>query len=60
VDVGTADDFLKKGQLEPQALVDAAKGREEGEVQVRMQEGFDHSYYFVSDVLGEGVGADGW
>ena len=50
IDVGTADDFLKKGQLEPKALEEAAKsgGRQKGEVEVRMQDGFDHSYYFVS------------
>jgi S-formylglutathione hydrolase len=48
--VGTDDQFLKDGQLEPKALVQAAEnaGRKEGEVQVRLQDGFDHSYYFVS------------
>jgi S-formylglutathione hydrolase len=53
VDVGTADDFLGKGQLEPDVFEKAAKeaGRE-GEVEVRMQEGFDHSYYFVGPILG--------
>jgi hypothetical protein len=46
------DQFLKDGQLEPDALKEAAKenGRDEQEVQVRMQEGYDHSYYFVSDI----------
>jgi S-formylglutathione hydrolase len=50
VDVGTEDQFLKDGQLEPDTLKEAAKenGREEGEVQVRLQAGYDHSYYFVS------------
>jgi S-formylglutathione hydrolase len=48
VDVGTEDGFLKDGQLEPQALEKAAEKREKGEVKIRMQEGFDHSYYFVS------------
>lgn len=40
---------MKDGQLEPKALEQAAKeaGRE-GEVEVRMQEGYDHSYFFVS------------
>jgi hypothetical protein len=53
VDSGSADDFGKKGQLEPERLKEAAEhaGREEGEVQVRIQDGFDHSYYFVSVVL---------
>lgn len=50
VDVGTEDKFLKDGQLEPDALTRAAEEaeRQDGEVQVRMQDGFDHSYYFVS------------
>ncbi|EIW72549.1 hypothetical protein TREMEDRAFT_66940 [Tremella mesenterica DSM 1558] len=55
VDVGTADDFLKKGQLEPQTLEEATKNRQEGEVVVRMQEGFDHSYYFISTFTPEHV-----
>lgn len=50
VDTGSADDFLAKGQLEPKTLEEAAhaSGRKMGEVEIRMQEGFDHSYYFVS------------
>ncbi|KAK4685623.1 S-formylglutathione hydrolase, partial [Tremellales sp. Uapishka_1] len=57
VDVGTEDDFLKKGQLEPEALKQAAKksGRSEEEVKVRMQDGFDHSYYFISTFAPEHV-----
>lgn len=52
-DVGTGDKFLKDGQLEPETLKDAAKdaGREIGEVEVRMQDGYDHSYFFVSLAL---------
>lgn len=49
VDVGTADKFLKDGQLEPQALERAAKDRgAPEELDLRMQDGYDHSYYFVS------------
>ncbi len=50
VDAGTGDDFYKKGQIEPKVLEQAAvtSKREKGEVEVRMQDGFDHSYYFVS------------
>ncbi|WWD17727.1 S-formylglutathione hydrolase [Kwoniella shandongensis] len=51
VDVGTEDDFLKKGQLEPKTLERVGK---EG-VEVRMQEGFDHSYYFISTFAPEHV-----
>ena len=56
VDVGTADPFLAKGQLEPKAFEKAAEvaGKAREEVEVRMQEGFDHSYYFVSDAFGAG------
>lgn len=50
VDSGSADDFGKKGQLEPETFRKAAQdsGRGEDEVNVRIQDGFDHSYYFVS------------
>ncbi len=47
-DVGTADKFLKDGQLEPDTLKAAAEERQEGEVTVRIQDGYDHSYFFVS------------
>jgi S-formylglutathione hydrolase len=42
---------------EPQTLQEAAKqnGRDESEVQVRMQEGYDHSYYFISTFTPEHV-----
>ncbi|WVQ62022.1 S-formylglutathione hydrolase [Kwoniella botswanensis] len=51
IDVGTEDDFLKKGQLEPQAISDLNKKG----VEVRMQNGFDHSYYFISTFAPEHV-----
>ena len=60
VDVGTDDQFLKQGQLQPQTLEKAGKKG----VEVRMQDGYDHSYYFVSFCLWEmrpihiGIGAD--
>ncbi|KIR97287.1 S-formylglutathione hydrolase [Cryptococcus deuterogattii 2001/935-1] len=44
VDVGTEDQFLKQGQLQPQTLEKAGKKG----VEVRMQDGYDHSYYFIS------------
>lgn len=42
---------------EPHALEEAAKqnGRGEDEVNIRMQEGFDHSYYFISTFTPEHV-----
>lgn len=59
VDVGTEDQFLKQGQLQPQTLEKAGKKG----VEVRMQDGYDHSYYFVSFVRKDttalvGIGAD--
>lgn len=49
MDSGSDDDFYKKGQLEPERLREAAEqaGRGEDEVNVRIQPGYDHSYYFV-------------
>ncbi|EIZ79081.1 carboxylesterase [Novosphingobium sp. Rr 2-17] len=54
VDQGTADNFLE-GQLKTQLLVDAcAKAGQPATI--RMQEGYDHSYYFISTFLAEHVG----
>ncbi|KAN0115019.1 esterase [Hyaloscypha variabilis] len=49
IDVGTADNFYKQGQLLPENFEKAAKesGNEKGLV-VRHQDGYDHSYYFIS------------
>ncbi|KAH8815608.1 carbohydrate esterase family 1 protein [Xylogone sp. PMI_703] len=49
LDVGTGDNFYKQGQLLPENLVEAAKasGNEKG-VTLRFQDGYDHSYYFIS------------
>ncbi|WVO12910.1 S-formylglutathione hydrolase [Cryptococcus depauperatus] len=51
VDVGTDDQFLKAGQLTPEVFEQLGK---EG-VQVRRQEGFDHSYYFISTFAPEHI-----
>jgi S-formylglutathione hydrolase len=60
VDVGTADQFLAAGQLTPEALERAAEDRgAKGELELRRQEGYDHSYYFVSKAwVGDRVQAD--
>ncbi|TVY39154.1 S-formylglutathione hydrolase [Lachnellula occidentalis] len=49
IDVGTGDNFYKQGQLLPENFVAAAKesGNEKGVV-VRYQDGYDHSYFFIS------------
>ncbi|KAK0534965.1 hypothetical protein OC834_001698 [Tilletia horrida] len=57
-DTGDADDFYKQGQLRPEELKEALKkvGVAEGaDVQVRMQEGYDHSYFFISTFASEHI-----
>ena len=53
VDQGTADDFLED-QLKTGALAMAC-AKAGMEPSIRMQEGYDHSYYFISTFLGEHV-----
>ncbi|KAJ7786123.1 carbohydrate esterase family 1 protein [Mycena metata] len=50
IDYGTADNFYKQGQLLPENFVKAAReaGHDESQVQVRSQDGYDHSYFFIS------------
>lgn len=49
VDQGAADNFLEE-QLKPELLTDAC--RQAGiELTLRMQEGYDHSYYFISSFM---------
>jgi len=50
VDYGTADNFLKQGQLLPDNFLKAARdaGYDEFQVRVRPQADYDHSYYFIS------------
>jgi S-formylglutathione hydrolase len=48
IDYGTADNFLH--QLHPENFLKAAReaGHDEVQVRVRSQEGYNHSYYFIS------------
>lgn len=52
VDQGKADNFLTQGQLLPDNLVGACA---EGGVPIimRMQEGYDHSYYFMATFMAD-------
>ena len=54
IDVGKADGFYKDGQLLPENFIDACR---EGNVPVmlRMQEGYDHSYYFIASFMSEHI-----
>jgi len=49
IDVGTGDNFYKQKQLLPENFAEAMKatGREK-ELTLRYQEGYDHSYFFIS------------
>lgn len=49
VDQGEADNFLAE-QLKPQALVAAAK-QVQADLTLRMQPGYDHSYYFIASFI---------
>ncbi|WP_395339336.1 S-formylglutathione hydrolase [Ningiella sp. W23] len=53
VDQGTDDTFLTE-QLHPQALTDAAS-KSGVNLSLRMQEGYDHSYYFIASFIEEHV-----
>jgi len=58
VDQGAADNFLTGdvNQLQPDALVEACAGSN-GKVslEMRMQEGYDHSYFFISTFIEDHV-----
>ncbi|WP_086480975.1 S-formylglutathione hydrolase [Oceanospirillum sanctuarii] len=51
VDQGTEDSFLEE-QLKPELLVQAAE-QAGYPMQLRMQEGYDHSYYFIASFIEE-------
>ena len=51
VDQGTNDEFLDIG-LKPELLKEACQ-RNQIEIELRYHEGYDHSYYFISSVLGD-------
>ncbi len=49
IDQGDADNFLKE-QLKTQLLIDASK-KEEFPMNIRYQEGYDHSYFFIASFI---------
>ncbi|SFK29282.1 S-formylglutathione hydrolase [Celeribacter neptunius] len=49
VDQGTADNFLE-GQLKPELLTQICE-KSDQPLTLRMQEGYDHSYYFISTFM---------
>jgi S-(hydroxymethyl)glutathione dehydrogenase/alcohol dehydrogenase len=50
IDVGLDDNFYKQKQLQPENLQAAAADKKQ-KLTLRMQPGFDHSYYFVSSFM---------
>lgn len=44
VDSGTGDQFYKQGQLLPESLSKVAKDKGQSELEVRLQDDYDHSY----------------
>merc|ERR1712086_156024 len=57
VDTGGSDNFLEAGQLQPETLVEAMKvaGRTDGDSCIRIQEGYDHSYFFIATFIDEHI-----
>ena len=53
IDQGEADEFLKT-QLRPELFAEACKARHVP-LTLRMQAGYDHSYYFMSTFMAEHV-----
>lgn len=54
IDVGTGDNFYKQKQLLPENLQEAAK-KAGKKVTVRYQDGYDHSYFFISTFASDHV-----
>lgn len=50
IDCGTADPFLREGQLLPEVFASACE-KMGVPLMLRMQEGYDHSYYFISTFI---------
>lgn len=51
IDQGTSDEFLEE-QLKPELFLDACRKKGQ-DIELRMQEGYDHSYYFISSFIGD-------
>jgi len=58
IDQGDADNFLTEKQLLPENLVEAA-GRCGQKVTLRMQKGYDHSYFFIASFIEDHVSFHG-
>ncbi|MFK5892748.1 MAG: S-formylglutathione hydrolase [Pseudomonadota bacterium] len=54
IDQGTSDEFYDEGQLLPENFKAACQNTGQ-EISLRMQEGYDHSYHFISSFVGEHI-----
>ena len=54
IDLGASDSFLSGGQLLPEAFKIAASAVDQN-IELRIQDGYDHSYYFVSTFIEDHV-----
>jgi len=50
IDCGTADSYLADGQLLPEVFAEAC-AKAGKSLTLRMQEGYDHSYYFIASFM---------
>lgn len=54
IDQGTEDEFLLQGQLQPE-LFEAACQQTGRPLKLRLQPGYDHSYYFIATFIGDHI-----
>jgi len=55
IDQGSQDEFLHKGQLLPEEFVAASAKNENTETVYRLQDGYDHSYFFISSFFADHI-----
>lgn len=54
IDSGLADEFYDEGQLLPENLKAACDASGQP-LELRLQEGYDHSYHFIATFIGEHI-----
>ena len=55
VDQGDADNFLHQNQLLPASLSEACNKNANLSLEMRLQEGYDHSYFFISTFVSDHI-----
>ena len=51
MDQGAEDNFLHQKQLLPEELVTSASKNDKVNLKYRLQDGYDHSYYFIASFM---------